>query len=61
MPEAADTILEMERAALERWGRGDPDGFLEISDPEVVYFDPFVERRLNGHPALKALYDSLRG
>jgi ketosteroid isomerase-like protein len=60
MSETARTILEMERAALDRWSRGDPDGFLEISDPEVVYFDPFLERRLNGLAALKALYDGLR-
>ncbi|HVX65921.1 MAG TPA: DUF4440 domain-containing protein [Bryobacteraceae bacterium] len=61
MSDIARTILEMERSALDRWGRGDPDGFLEISDPEVVYFDPFQERRLNGHDALKALYNGLRG
>jgi len=53
--------MEMERAALDRWSRGDPDGFLEISDPEVVYFDPFQERRMNGLAALKTLYDGLRG
>ena len=26
------TLLAMEHAALDRWGRGDPSGFLEISD-----------------------------
>ncbi len=46
---------------MDRWGKGDPDGFLEICDPEVVYFDPFQERRLNGIEALKALYEGLRG
>jgi ketosteroid isomerase-like protein len=54
-------IIQMERAALERWGRGDPSGFLEISAPEVVYFDPFHERRIDGLPALSALYESIRG
>ena len=39
--EVARTIIELERAALDRWGRGDPSGFLEISAPEVVYFDPY--------------------
>lgn len=57
----SDIILSMERAALDRWGKGDPDGFLEISDPEVVYFDPFLEKRLDGIGALKALYDGIRG
>lgn len=57
----ADHIIAMERAALERWGRGDPNGFLEISAPDVSYFDPFTERRLDGLPALRSLYDEIRG
>jgi ketosteroid isomerase-like protein len=57
----AETIINMERAAMDRWAKGDPDGFLEISDPEVVYFDPFLEKRLDGIGALRALYDSFRG
>ncbi len=59
--EISEKIIEMERAALDRWGNGDPDGFLEISSPDVVYFDPFTERRLNGRDALKGLYDGIRG
>ena len=55
------TLLTMERAALDRWGRGDPSGFLEISDEDVVYFDPFRERRVDGLLALSALYESFRG
>ena len=59
--DVAAEILAMERAALDRWGRGDPSGFLEITDPAVVYFDPFVPRRLDGLAALTALYESIRG
>ncbi len=59
--DVAATILAMERAALDRWGQGDPSGYLEISAPDVVYFDPFVERRLNGLDALTRYYDALRG
>lgn len=57
----AQTIIEMERAALERWGKGDPSGFLEISADDVVYFDPFQARRLNDIGELRALYESIRG
>jgi catechol 2,3-dioxygenase-like lactoylglutathione lyase family enzyme len=57
----AETIVALERAALERWGRGDPSGFLEISADDVVYFDPFQERRLNGIAELRELYESIRG
>ena len=54
-------ILQLEEHALERWCRGDPSGFLDISAPDVVYFDPFLERRLDGLPALGSYYESLRG
>jgi len=54
-------IVAMERSALERWSNGDPDGFLELSADDVVYFDPFQDRRLNGHAELKQLYDGFRG
>ena len=59
--DVAQTIIGMERAALARWGRGDPSGFLEISAEDVVYFDPFQARRLNGLAELRALYESIRG
>lgn len=55
------TILSLEQAALDRWGQGDPSGFLELSSPNVVYFDPFIECRIDGLEALTAYYESLRG
>ena len=57
----ADQIIALERAALDRWGKGDPDGFLEITDEDVVYFDPFQPRGVHGLEALAALYDTFRG
>jgi ketosteroid isomerase-like protein len=54
-------IIALERAALDRWGAGDPSGYLEISAPDVTYFDPFLERRLDGFEALAAWYAPLRG
>ncbi len=57
----AAEIVAMETAALERWLSGDPSGFLEISGEDVVYFDPFLDRRLDGLTALTAYYEALRG
>jgi ketosteroid isomerase-like protein len=54
-------IISMEERALARWCRGDPSGFLEISAPDVVYFDPFQMERVDGLPALTAYYESIRG
>lgn len=55
------TIINMERAALNRWGKGDPSGFLEICAPDVVYFDPGQERRIDGREALGKFYEAIRG
>jgi ketosteroid isomerase-like protein len=57
---AAD-IINMERAALDRWAKGDPSGFLEISAPDIVYFDPTLEHRLEGIDDLRRLYEPIRG
>jgi ketosteroid isomerase-like protein len=59
--DTAAHIIAMERAALDRWGNGDPSGFLEISAPEVVYFDPYQEHRIDGLDTLTRYYDSIRG
>lgn len=57
----AAEIVAMEARALERWCNGDPGGFLEISADEVRYFDPFLDKRLDGKAALKDYYDGLAG
>ncbi len=54
-------IIAMECAALERWIHGDPSGFLEICAPDIVYFDPYREKRVDGLEALTALYKELWG
>ena len=58
---AADAIIAAETQALRRWGDGDPDGFLDICHPDVTYFDPFVDFRIDGLPALRRYYEQLRG
>ncbi len=59
--EVESTLIEMEKTALARWCNGDPSGFLEINAKDVVYFDPFIEKRLDGFNELSNLYESLRG
>jgi ketosteroid isomerase-like protein len=54
-------IVALERGALDRWGKGDPQGFLEIYAPEITYFDPFQEQRIDGRDAMKALIEPLTG
>jgi ketosteroid isomerase-like protein len=57
----SETIVAMERAALDRWGKGDPQGYLEIYAPEVTYFDPMTAKRLDGLAAMKELLIPLTG
>ena len=59
--EIVSTIVGLERGALDRWGRGDPSGFLEICASDVVYFDPFLERRIDGLDELTRHYEGIRG
>ena len=56
-----DIIIAFEKKALDRWGKGDPSGFLEISAEEVCYFDPFLEKRIDGKNELTELYESIQG
>jgi ketosteroid isomerase-like protein len=57
----AEMIIGMEKSALERWGNGDPSGFLEICAPDVVYFDPTLEARIDGIEKLARYYEAIRG
>ena len=49
-------ILQLERQALDRWGRGDPGGFLDVYDEGVTYFDPLTTVRVDGHQAMVDYY-----
>lgn len=57
----AEDVIQLERAALDRWGNGDPTGLLEIYAPEVTYFDVATERRLDGHNAMTEYYRPITG
>jgi len=53
---SADQILALERAALDRWGKGDPGGFLELYARDITYFDPLTKTRIDGHQAMADYY-----
>ena len=52
----ADHILGLERAALDRWGKGHPGGFLDVYAPDITYFDPLTAARIDGHQAIEEYY-----
>jgi ketosteroid isomerase-like protein len=49
---SAEQILMLERGALDRWGKGDPGGFLESYAADITYFDPVTATRIDGHQAM---------
>jgi len=57
----ADPIVALERGALDRWGRGDPGGYLELYARNVTYFDPMRNARIDGLDAMKQALEPIRG
>src|SRR6476620_3622524 len=56
-----EDIIALERGALDRWGKGDPEGFLELMSKDETYFDPLTERRIDGRAALKKYFAPFAG
>ncbi len=54
-------LMTLEMAAMERWRKGDPWGFTDISAPLVTYFDSGTPQRLDGLAALKEEYGKRAG
>jgi ketosteroid isomerase-like protein len=61
MADVAAEVIALERAALDRWGAGDPAGYVELFADDITYFDPIQERRLDGRAAMVALMASITG
>ena len=59
--DAAKEILALAKAAMERWCKGDVEGFLNNSNDEVTYFDPGTTKRVDGLSELSKLYRSFAG
>jgi ketosteroid isomerase-like protein len=57
----SETIIALEKGALEKWNQGNPSGYLELSADDVTYFDPSIEQRLDGLENLKKYYEPIKG
>ncbi|HMC53705.1 MAG TPA: cupin domain-containing protein [Gemmatimonadaceae bacterium] len=56
----ADKIIALEKSALDRWIRSDPDGYLNIYARDASYFDPFAQKRVDGLDELTAQVAPIR-
>jgi uncharacterized protein (TIGR02246 family) len=54
-------LMALESAAMERWRKGDPWGFVELYAPQVTYFDTGTTKRINGRLAMTNRYKKIEG
>jgi len=54
-------IIALERGALDRWGKGDPEGFFDIMASDQTYFDPITAKRIDGQEALRKYFAPFTG
>jgi uncharacterized protein (TIGR02246 family) len=59
--QGGEEVVALERAALDRWGKGDVEGFLSLYADEITYFDPTQEKRVDGLSTMRALYGPFAG
>lgn len=54
-------IIAKEKTALDRWGNGDPWGYIELGAPDVTYFAEGSDTLISGFEAFKAANAPLEG
>lgn len=54
-------IVQLEKDALEKWYAGDPSGYIAMIDSDIGYFEPILDKRLDGREPLEKMYEALRG
>jgi ketosteroid isomerase-like protein len=55
------TIVALERGALDRWGKVDPQGFFDVMASEQTYFDPMTAKCIDGQGALREYFAPFAG
>ncbi len=58
---ALNELIGLESAAMERWRKGDPGGFVELYTPGITYMDSGTPARINGLEAITAEYKAREG
>lgn len=58
----AEHIIDLERAALDKWFKGDTSGYARLwSQRSFTYFDAAVSERVDDYPSIKKFLDSVEG
>jgi hypothetical protein len=56
-----EKIIEKERSVLDRWKQGDTFGFIEVAADDITYFDPSLEKRIDGKKEFSDFLGSFNG
>ena len=56
-----DKIINEEKAALDRWKKGETLGFIEIASDDITYFDPGLKKRITGIKEFRKHLSSFNG
>jgi ketosteroid isomerase-like protein len=56
-----EIIMSLENGAMERWRKGDPWGWTEISAEDVIYIDPGLTKPIEGLEAYKKYLKQIEG
>jgi ketosteroid isomerase-like protein len=59
--EISKEIITLEKTALERWNRGDIMGYINLYAEDIVYFDPMIDKRMDGLNKLTEYYKQWEG
>lgn len=54
-------IMKLEKGAMERWRRGDPWGWTDISAESIIYIDPGLTKPIEGLEAYKKYLKQFEG
>jgi ketosteroid isomerase-like protein len=54
-------IVEIEKKALEKWYAGDPTPYIDNMSGDIAYFEPILDKRLDGKQSLSKMFEALRG
>lgn len=57
----SELLQQLERQALTRWGQGLTAGYSDLYSDSVSYFDPLVEKRIDGLQAMLDYYAPWEG
>ena len=56
-----ETILSLEKGAMERWRQGDPWGWVELSAEDLIYVNPGLTGPIVGLDAYRAYMQQIEG